>query len=169
MRKVLVTYATKSGSASGIAGRIGETLAASGVAVDVKPVGDAPDASAYDAVVVGSGVRMSSWEEPAKRWVKANAGMLKGKPVAFFTVGLTLVTEPAKTAEVRSWTDPLIAESGVKPVDIGLFDGWFVPKRFSLLERTIMRAMKAPEGDHRDMRAVSEWATAVAPKLGLEG
>ena len=127
-------------------------------------MGEAPDPSAYDAVVVGSGVRVGSWHEPAKEWVTANAEALKGKPVAFFTVGLT-ITEAGKADEVRAYTDPLIAETGVQPVDVGLFAGWFVPERFGFAERTIMKAMKAPEGDHRDMDAVDEWARAIAPKL----
>jgi menaquinone-dependent protoporphyrinogen oxidase len=169
MRKVLVTYATKSGSVSGIAERIGETLAVSGAEVDVKPVGDKPDVAAYDAVLVGSGVRMGSWHEAAKQWVAGNAAALKSKPVAFFTVGMTLATEPGKTAEVRAYTDPLIAETGVGPLDVGTFAGWFEPKAFSFMERTIMGAMKAPKGDHRDMQAVAAWAQSVAPKLGLQG
>jgi menaquinone-dependent protoporphyrinogen oxidase len=167
MRKILVMYATKSGSVCGIAEKIGETLNAAGAEVDVKPVGDAPDVSAYDAVVVGSGVRAGNWHQAAKDWIAANAEALKDKPTAFFTVGLTIM-DPAKTDEVRAYTDPLIAETGVKPVDVGLFSGWFVPEKFGFAERTIMGLMKAPKGDHRDMKAVASWAGGVAPKLGVE-
>lgn len=164
MRKVLVTYATKSGSVTEIAERIGKTLGAD-AQVDVRPVGDHPDASAYDAVVVGSGIRAGNWHAPAKRWVSSNAGTLKAKPVAFFSVGLSM-TEPDKADEMRAYTDPLAAETGVKPVDVGTFAGWFVPAEFGFAERTIMKMMKAPEGDHRDMAAVEAWAKSVAPKLG---
>ena len=166
MRKVLVTYATKSGSAVEIAERIGKQLADAGAHVDVKPANDAPDAAAYDAIVVGSGVRVGNWHAPAKAWVTANAAALKSMPVAFFTVGMT-ITDPAKADEVRAYTDPLIKESGVQPVDVGLFAGWFVPKKFSFLERTIMKAMKTPEGDHRDFAAVEAWAARNAKPLGL--
>lgn len=168
MRKALVTYATKSGSVSGIAERIAETLASAGVHVDVKPVGGAPDPSAYDSVVVGSGVRMGSWHQPAKDWVKAHAEVLKGKPVAFFTVGLIIV-DASKTPEVHAFTDQLIAESGVSPLDVGLFAGWGIRKRFGFLERTIMNAMKAPDDDRRDMDAVAAWTSAIVPKLAVEG
>lgn len=165
MRKVLVTYATKTGSVSAIAEKIGQTFSAAGTQVDVKPLGDKPDPAGYDVVVVGSGIRMGAWHEPAKKWVVSNAAALKGKPVAFFTVCLTMAQTPEKAPEVRAYTDPVIAESGVKPVDVGLFAGWFVPNKFSFIERTVLGAMKASEGDHRNMAAAATWAQGVAPKL----
>jgi menaquinone-dependent protoporphyrinogen oxidase len=164
MRKVLVAYQTKSGSVTDIAKTIALNLG-EGVTADVKPLADGPDPAGYDAVIVGSGVRAGNWHGTAKEWVKGHAEVLKGKPVAFFSVGMSM-TDPSKSAEVIAYTDPLIAETGVKPVDVGPFAGWFEPKRFSFLERTIMKAMKAPEGDHRDLQAVATWASAVAPKLG---
>lgn len=168
MSKVLVAYATKSGSATEIARRIGAKLAEAGAQVDVKPVEDKPDPSGYDAVVVGSGVRIGSWHKRAKEWVAANDRPLKGKPVAFFTVCMTM-TEEGKEDEVRAYTDALTKESGVEPVDVGLFAGWFVPKKFSWLERTIMSKMGAPEGDHRDFAAAEAWAAKTAGQLGLQG
>lgn len=164
MSRILVTYATKSGSVEGIADRIAEELRAEGNAVDVVRADDGPDPGCYDAVVVGSGVRAGSWHEPAKKWVTANAERLKTMPVAFFTVGLT-ITDPAKAEEVAGYTDALKAETGVQPVDTALLAGWFVPERFGFAERMIMKAMKAPAGDHRDMDAVGEWTKGVAPKL----
>lgn len=165
--KALVVYGTKSGCTQGIAEKIGETLAARGVSVDVVPAEKAGDPAAYDAVVVGSGVRAGQWHAAAKEWVKGNAATLKSKKVAFYTCGLTMADGPEKAPEVRAYTDPLISESGITPVDVGLFAGWFVPSKFSFAERTIMKLMKAPQGDRRDFSAVAEWTTSVAPRLGI--
>lgn len=167
MRKVLVVYGTKTGCTTGVAERIGETLASSGATVDVRSVSNKPDAAAYDAVVVGSGVRMGRWHKAVSEWVGVNAAALKERPVAFFTVCLTLAESPEKTDEVRAYTDPLIESSGVNPVNIGLFAGWFEPKRFGFLGRTILKRMKAPEGDFRDMAAIAVWAEGAAGKLGF--
>lgn len=167
MNKVLVVYATKSGCTTDIAKKIGDTLAERGASVDVVPAEKAGDVAGYDAVVVGSGVRMGQWHESARTWVTSNSAALKGLPVAFYTCNLTLAQEPEKVDEVRAFTDPLIEASGVTPVDIGLFAGWNEPKKFSLVERVVMKAMKAPQGDFRDFSAVGEWAQGVAPKLGL--
>lgn len=167
MGTVLVVYGTKTGCTAGIAERIGQTLAELGAEVDVKRVEDKPDAAAYDAVVVGSGVRAGSWHGSVKAWVTAQADALKSRPTAFFTACLTMGSNPEKSEEVRAYTDPLIAESGVTPVDIGLFAGMNQPKAFSLPERLIMKAMKAPEGDFRDYEAVAAWTREVAGKLEL--
>ena len=167
MNKVLVVYATKSGCTIDVAKQIGDTLAARGGSVDVVPAEKAGGVAGYDAVVVGSGVRMGQWHESARTWVTANADALKAVPVAFYTCNLTLAQEPGKTDEVRAFTDPLIEATGVKPIDIGLFAGWNEPKKFSLVERVIMKAMKAPQGDFRDFAAIESWTQNVAPKLGL--
>lgn len=167
MSKVLVVYGSKSGCTVGVAEKIAETLAATGAAVEVVAAEKAGDARDYDAVVVGSGVRMGQWHEPVRSWVAANASALATTPTAFYTCCLTLARSPEKTDEVRAYTDTLIAETGVTPVDIGLFAGWNEPKRFSLLERMIMKAMKAPVGDFRDFSAVASWATSTASALGI--
>jgi menaquinone-dependent protoporphyrinogen oxidase len=167
MNKVLVVYATKSGCTTDVAKKVGDTLAEHGASVDVVPAEKAGGVAGYDAVVVGSGVRMGQWHESARNWVAANADALKALPVAFYTCNLTLAQEPGKTDEVKAYTDPLIEATGVKPIDVGVFAGWNEPKKFSLIERVIMKAMKAPQGDFRDFAAIGSWASEVAPGLGL--
>ncbi|MDO8880515.1 MAG: flavodoxin domain-containing protein [Coriobacteriia bacterium] len=167
MGTVLVVYGTKTGCTAGIAEQIGRTLAEAGAGVDVIRAEDKPDASGYDAVVVGSGVRVGSWHGAVKEWVATQADVLKTRPTAFFTACLTMASDPEKADEVRAYTDPLIAETGITPVGVGLFAGMNEPKKFSLPERLIMKAMKAPQGDFRDMAAVTEWTRSVADALGL--
>ena len=162
--KALVVYGTKSGCTTGVAEAIGNTLAEKGFSVDVMPAEKAGAAGGYDAVVVGSGVRAGNWHAGARTWVTENAEALKAMPVAFFTCGLT-AADAEKADEMRVYTDPLIAESGVTPVDIGLFAGWNEPKKFSFVERSVMKLMKAPEGDFRDFDAIKSWAEKITPQL----
>ena len=164
--RTLVVYGTKTGCTEGIAEHIGDRLAAAGATVDVVPAERAGDPSDYDAVVVGSGVRAGQWHGPVRKWVSDNAAALRDRPVAFFTCGLTLASDPTKTAEVRAYTDALTESTGVTPVDIGTFAGWNEPTKFPLVERTLMKMMKAPQGDFRDFAAVDAWADEVAPRLG---
>ncbi len=163
--KALVVYGTKSGCTEGIAKRIAETLAAAGATVDVRPAAEAGSPDGYDVVIVGSGVRVGTWHEAARTWVEANAGALKAMPVALFTCGLTTAAAPEKVAEVRAYTDPLLAATGIEPVDVAVFSGWNEPKRFSFVERTILKVMKAPVGDFRDFDAIAAWTDEVAKKL----
>ncbi len=154
--KALVVYGTKSGCTAEIAERIGKDLAGHGVTVDVVAAEKAGDPIGYDAVVVGSGVRAGQWHSAAKKWVLSNAEALKSMPVAFYTCGM-MIREPGKEAEVRAFTDPIIEATGIEPVDIGLFAGWFESKQFGFAERSILKLMKTPEGDFRDWAAIDEW------------
>ncbi|HET6498681.1 MAG TPA: flavodoxin domain-containing protein [Coriobacteriia bacterium] len=163
--KVLVVYGTKSGCTAGVAERIGVALERAGMAADVLPAHDGPDPRDYDGVVAGSGVRAGRWHRAVTEWVAENAAALRAMPTALYTVCLTLVTDPGKADEVRAYTDALLAESGIEPIDIGLFGGWFEPQRFGLVERTVLKAMKAPRGDHRDWDAIDRWVAGVAPGL----
>lgn len=167
MSKVLVVYGTKTGCTAAIAEEIGRTLSELGATVDVKRAEDKPAPAGYDAVLVGSGVRAGNWHGAVKQWVTANADALKSVPVAFFTACLTMASNPEKADEVRAYTDPLIAETGVTPVGIGLFAGMNDLKAFSLPERLIMKAMKAPQGDFRDYAAVAAWTREIAAPLGV--
>lgn len=167
MSRVLVVYGTKSGCTAGIAERIGATLASAGVESDVRPAQEHPEPAGYDAVIVGSGVRAGMWHASVKQWLMGHAAGLKDRPVALFTACLTMASDPGRIGEVRAYTDPLVTESGVEPVDVGAFAGMNDPRAFSLPERLIMKAMKAPEGDFRDYEAVDEWTRDVAGKLGV--
>jgi menaquinone-dependent protoporphyrinogen oxidase len=165
--KVLVVHGTKSGCTAGIAEQVAKTLSEQGIRVDVASAESAGSAAEYDAVVVGSGVRVGTWHQSARTWVADNADALKSRPTAFFTCGLMITEGAEKVDEVRGYTDKVIEETGVIPVDIGLFAGWNEPKAFSFVERGVMKVMKAPQGDFRDMDAIAAWTESIAPRLGL--
>ena len=167
MNRVLIVYGTKSGCTAGVAEHIGSTLAEHGITADIRPAVDEPDPRGYAAIIVGSGVRAGQWHGSVKKWLTANTESLREIPHALFTTCLTMAAEPEKAAEVRAYTDPLVEQTGIEPVDVGLLAGWNEPKKFSLPERLILKAMKAPEGDFRDWEAVAAWTRSVSGKLGL--
>jgi len=167
MSKVLVVYATKSGCTAEIAEHIAATLAGRGVEADVAVADQAGDPSGYDAVVLGSGVRGGTWHLGARTWALAHAEQLRSMPVALFTCGLVITAGAEKTEQVRAYTDALIEQTGITPVDIGLFAGWNDPSAFPFVERSIMKLMKAPQGDFRDFSAIARWADDTAERLGL--
>lgn len=176
MTSLLVVYGTRSGCTSTIAGRLGEALRGlpeglPGPAdggppeVDVADADSAPSPGRYDAVVVGSGVRNGQWHPSAQDWVRLHADVLRDTPVAFFTVGLMVTMDPSRAEEVRRYTAPLVEATGVEPVDVGVFAGWYHPEKFRLADRIRARMKHLPVGDFRDLAAVDRWAAAVAPLL----
>jgi menaquinone-dependent protoporphyrinogen oxidase len=163
--RVLVGYSSGTGCTQGVAERIGETLARIGAHVDVRPFESSPDPAGYDAIVAGSGTRAGSWMPGAKKWATRNAAALQTKPLALFTVGIAMAHGAEKTAETLGVTGRLLEQTGLKPLDIGAFAGWYDPTRFTFIERKIMKLAKAPEGDFRDWSAIEDWATRIAPML----
>jgi menaquinone-dependent protoporphyrinogen oxidase len=165
MKRILVAYGTKTGCTKGVAERVAASLEKSGATVQLASVADAPSAAGYDAVLVGSGVRAGQWHAAARTWVSANAEALNAVPLALFTVCLTLAQNPEKAADVRAYTDGVIADAGLAPVDVGTFAGWNEPAEFPFVERMILKAMKAPTGDFRDWAAIDAWSEKLAPQL----
>jgi menaquinone-dependent protoporphyrinogen oxidase len=165
MGRVLVVYGTKSGCTRTVAERIGAELEKGGMSIGISAAHDAVLTADHAAVVVGSGVRMGKWHAAVRTWVGDHGAILRAIPVAFYTVGLR-ITEAGRTEEVRAYTDPLIQDTGVRPVGLGLFAGWNVLERFPFLERLILKAMKAPEGDFRDWNAIDAWTAEIRHRLG---
>jgi len=64
MNKILVTFATESGSTREVAEEIGKTLRHNGTLVEVHPIRETRNLSAYDAVVVG-GPMIMGWHREA--------------------------------------------------------------------------------------------------------
>ncbi len=71
-KHILVTYATRTGSTGEIAESIGQSSAAHGFVVDVKPIREKPTLEDYDGVVIGSAIRMGQWLPEAVEYLKAN-------------------------------------------------------------------------------------------------
>ena len=83
--KILVTYASRSGSTAEVAEAISKTLTEGGAQVDVIPMRDVKDISLYRAVIVGSAIRQSKWLPEAVQFVRAHQETLRHKSFAMFT------------------------------------------------------------------------------------
>ncbi len=156
-KPVLVTYATRAGSTAEIAAAIGETLAARGFRVEVKPVKEKPSVSEYQAVILGSAIRIGNWLPEMVNFVKANQHALNQMPVALFTVHMLNTGEDETSRAAReAYTAPIRALLPNAPQVF--FTGLMDFSRLSLLDRFISRMVKAVEADRRDWDAIRRWA-----------
>jgi menaquinone-dependent protoporphyrinogen oxidase len=158
--KLLIAYASRCGSTSEVADAIGQTLCATGTAVDVRQMKDVSDVSAYRAVIAGSAVYRSNLLSEAVEFVKANREALSRVPLAYFVVCGTLQEDtPEKREKASAFLTPL--RETVQPVDEGLFAGRIDYSKVSLLAQLIVRALGGREGDWRDWDAIRAWATGL--------
>ena len=157
MNTILVTYATRAGSTYEIAARVAGVLRAAGASVEFKPITAVHELTGYDAVVVGSAIRMGHWLPEAVEFVKANRETLSHIPTAYFVVSGLLRTEtPQMRRKVLAFLDPVRAL--LEPVSIGLFAGKLDYSTMDGLDRNIAEAVSSAEGDWRNWEAIGEWA-----------
>lgn len=156
----LVTAASRHGSTADIASVVAWALRTHGVDADELPPEDVYDVSAYDAVVLGSAVYAGRWLEPATALVTRCGPQLTGRPMWLFSSGpVGLPPTPAESPDVSG----LLARTGA--LDHRVFAGRLDRGKLGRLERTMVRAVRAPEGDFRDWAEVSRWAERIAETL----
>jgi menaquinone-dependent protoporphyrinogen oxidase len=169
-KRVLVTYATKYGGTAEIAEKIGQVLRQAGLSTDVLPTTRVGDLSAYKAVVLGSGVYVGRWRKEAATFVKANEKVLAGQAVWLFSSGPTGEGDPLKLTS--GWRLPGALQpvvDRIQPRDIAVFHGVLDMNQLNVIEKWMIKNVKAPMGDFRDWEAITAWATAIADALKEAG
>jgi menaquinone-dependent protoporphyrinogen oxidase len=161
-----VTYASKYGATAEIAERIGQVLRQAGLGADVQPVDRVRDLTPYQAVVLGSAVYTGNWRKEAGKFLQANEKTLADRQVWLFSSGPTGEGNPVE--RLRGWRLPKELQpvaDRIGPRDITVFHGAVNEKKLNLIERQMVKTVKAPLGDFRDWDAISTWAAAVADAL----
>jgi menaquinone-dependent protoporphyrinogen oxidase len=163
--KILVTYASRNGSTTGVAHAIGKILAEREVHVDVLPMQEVADLTPYRAVVAGSAIQAAKWLPEAMQFIRIHRVELECRPFAAFLVCMTLAMNKGDYREqVAAWLDPVCAM--VRPVSKGLFAGVLETRKLhSMGDRVKFRLSVAlgvwSEGDHRDWNAIRAWAESL--------
>jgi menaquinone-dependent protoporphyrinogen oxidase len=168
--KILVTYATCTGSTVGVAEAIGKTLAEGGTLVDVLPMSLVNDLTPYRAVVAGSAIQNKQWLPDAIQFIRTYQAELAGKPFAAFLVCMTLAMRNGEKycPSVAEFMAPV--RTSVKPVSEGLFAGVLDISKVPTLRDQLMFRLSVlfgvwSEGDHRDWNAIHTWAESLRAKL----
>jgi menaquinone-dependent protoporphyrinogen oxidase len=159
--KVLVSAASRHGATADIAKAIGETLEAAGLEVAVLPPDTVTSLAGFDAVILGSGVYVGHWMEPAKGLVERFGAELSSRPVWLFSSGP--VGDPPKPEEDPADLPELMMATGAR--GHRLFPGLVDKGRLGLGERVILKAVGAPEGDFRPWDEIRAWAGEIAAQL----
>jgi menaquinone-dependent protoporphyrinogen oxidase len=169
---VLVTYATRTGSTTGVAEVVAHRLSEHGAKVDLLPMAEVEDLSQYQAVIVGSAIQDQSWLPEAVGFVQRNRDDLSQRAFAIFAVGMTLAMRDGEKyrSDISGWLAPVRAI--VRPVSEGIFAGVLdIRKIPSFGDRLKFRLSVLfgvwSEGDHRDWKAIQEWADELPSKLGF--
>jgi len=159
--RVLVSAASRHGATSEIADAIGRTLAGAGMEVDVVPPDRVASLDGYDAVVLGSGVYMGRWLEPARTFAHRRTRELAARPLWLFSSGP--IGTPPKPDEDPADVPEIAAECRAR--EHRRFPGRIERSRLGLGERAMASLVRARDGDDRPWTDIEAWAGEIARAL----
>jgi menaquinone-dependent protoporphyrinogen oxidase len=166
-KKVLVTYASRTGFTNGIAETIAKTLSESPLDVDLILMNDVDDLSTYQAVVAGSGIQAGAWLPEAMEFVQNNKQILRQKQFAAFLVCMTLAMKNGDKyrSHVKEWMQPVrvLVPTISENIFAGGLDIKKVPEAGDRLKFRLSNFFGVwKEGDHRDWNAIQSWSKELA-------
>ena len=192
-KKILVAYATNSGSTAEVAQRIADTLIETGTDAVPMEISAIKDISGYDAFVVG-GPMIMGWHRKAARLLRKNRRALSGKPVAIFmtamrvtgadasiyrgtlTIDETVISPPRnpdsltfkeKHTTPDYYIKPVLNRMGDgNPVSIGIFSGKLDYTKLKFPQMVfVMLIIGEKPGDRRNWDTIGKWAASLKERL----
>jgi menaquinone-dependent protoporphyrinogen oxidase len=163
---VLVAAASRHGATDEIAERIGADLAECGLSVEVKKVRDVASVDSYDAVVLGSAVYFGNWMKDARQFLDTHADELSQRTTWLFASGP--ITGNPPVTDDNNGLSARLAEQLVEKAharEHKTFGGKLDINALHRIEKAVAKGVHASEGDHRDWKAVDEWAAGIAKAL----
>lgn len=163
--KILVAFATMSGSTQEVAECVAAGLSAHGLAVDLRPCRTVSDLKGYGALVIGAPIYMFHLHKDAVRFLHRHQKHLGSLPVAVFAGGAYGPNYKTDSLEVRKNLDAELARlAWFHPASVLLVGGRFDPARLRFPYNLIPALKQAPPDDARDWDEIRAWVGSL-PRL----
>lgn len=159
--KVLVTAVGRHGATDEVASAIADRLRGEGLVVDRIAPDDVESLDGYDALIVGSAVRMRRWDESVREFLRRFKTEMEVIPAWGFSVGMSGV--PRRAPQDQRRIGP--AEPSEIFREHQTFAGRFDPTVLSFRDRSLAKVAGAVEGDFRDWDLINAWAKRIAVEL----
>jgi menaquinone-dependent protoporphyrinogen IX oxidase len=187
MKKILVTYATLSGTTADVAAAIADELTQSGAQVEVLPLAQVGGLDGYAAVILGAPMIMG-WHRQALDFLKKNRAVFQHLPLALFVTAMSLTSTAEKAvdgvpifideafaqppqkpgrltfreryAQVTNYAAPILkAALPAKPISLAFFGGRLDFYRLKWYAILfVMLVIQAQPGERRNWEAIRSWA-----------
>jgi menaquinone-dependent protoporphyrinogen oxidase len=194
MKKILVVYATNSGTTAEVAKAVAEEIRKSGTQADTLPIAEIDGLESYSAVVLGAPMIMG-WHRGAMQFLRKNKAALAKMPLAIFITCMNLTRtgetgldgmpvyvdeqlarvpqKPGRLtfkegyAQVKNYLGPVLkAAEPAKPVSVAFFGGRLDIYRLKWFQALfVMLVIQAKPGEHRNWEAIRAWAAGLPPLL----
>jgi menaquinone-dependent protoporphyrinogen IX oxidase len=192
--KILIAYATNSGTTEDVVRVIAEELGKDGSQVDVRRIEEVSGVESYQAAIIGAPMILG-WHRAAAGFVRKHQQALSRIPVAYFITAMSLTRSPQETVgmvpifvdeglakapknpkrlslkerytSLKNYAgQPLRAAPQVAPVSIGIFGGKLEMYRLNLLQALfVMLILRVPMGSRQNLPAARQWACQLSNLL----
>lgn len=192
--KILIAYATNSGSTAEVARVIGTELEQAPAQVDVQRIQAVGSPDGYTAVVVAAPMIMG-WHPAALQFIRRHKTSLARLPVAYAFTAISLtqtnttlvdgvpvyidrqLPKPPRHPGRLSWREqyttaanylrPVLKQTpAVKPVSVGFFAGRMEFFRLNVFQMLLALLLTAGQaGDFRHWDEIRAWSAALRPRL----
>lgn len=159
--KVLVAHASKHGSTREMAEEVARELTARGLDTTCIPASEVESVTGYDALVLGAAIYAGSWPKSARKFVSCVTAQAPKVPTWVFSSGP--VGEPLGPSALPSGPRELAAKMHL--CEHTMFPGVLDRSKLGLLEKGVVGAIKAADGDYRNWDALRDWSGRIAESL----
>ncbi|GJM42733.1 MAG: hypothetical protein DHS20C20_30150 [Ardenticatenaceae bacterium] len=155
-KRILVAYASGSGSTREVAEAIAAEIEGDGLSTILQNMSEIENIHLYDGVILGSSIRIGRWLPEAIACIERIKEDLPDTLVAYFTTCLTMIEDTEENRDVvLNYMKPLLTLAPeVKPIGLGLFAGSLDPERRAIISG-------GPQGDYRNWNAIRAWAKEI--------
>ncbi|KYC50067.1 MAG: protoporphyrinogen oxidase [Candidatus Methanofastidiosum methylothiophilum] len=165
-KNVLVVYGSRYGCTEEVSKEIVKVLEKEGLEVslvNLESTKDAPDVKNFDAVLVGSGIKIGKWTKGTDNFLKKNKTQLKDKTLGLYTCS-GLAMEDAEKAK-KMYVEEKMEDLGIDAQLFDVFPGKSILSDFDLsnpnigfIERKIIeQAAKAQAKDNKPIKIDEKW------------
>lgn len=165
IKKVLIAYGTRYGSTEEISSKIAEIMSNKGLDTTVINVkkNEWPILDEFDAIVIGSSIKMGKWTKEAKNFLKKNVKTLKEKPFLAVFASCGDASYPDKyQAAKEKYVQKIITEIGLDLDKVmyeafgGLFDMSSTSKMGWMNKKFMNMAAKDDESANLNMNEYND-------------